>query len=278
MPIRRMMSIIALTASAAFRPSIAQVRADPGIVIDGRVAVRVYVTLSDDETSYAPIGGVNLRFFRTTADTTVVVRTDGAGTATAMLLPGEYRLVSTSPVDWKGSRYSWSQLIQVRPGLPTVELTAVTAAKTEISADAAAAAAAAESAIGSGTDTEIVRKDPSMATMLSFFLTGTGHIYSGERAKGAALLAVTAVGVGIAAKQLSCATAADCKSTTGGMALGAAGTVAFFGSWLYGIMDAGDAARRFNSAHGIVAIDIEPMVLPARGGRTRLGLSLSMRR
>ena len=77
----------------------AQLRADPGIVINGRVAVRVYVTLSDDETAYAPIAGVSLRFFRTTADTTVSVRTDDAGTATALLSPGEYRLMSTMPFD-----------------------------------------------------------------------------------------------------------------------------------------------------------------------------------
>jgi len=31
---------------------------------------------------------------------------DNPGTATTMLRPGEYRLMSTSPVDWKGSRYS----------------------------------------------------------------------------------------------------------------------------------------------------------------------------
>src|SRR5262249_31200503 len=105
------------------------VRADPGTVINGRVAVRVYVTLSDDETTYAPIGGVNLRFFRTTSETSVLVRTDQVGSATALLLAGEYRLMSSSPVDWKGSRYTWSQLVQVRSGLPTIELTSATAEK-----------------------------------------------------------------------------------------------------------------------------------------------------
>ena len=59
-------------------------------MINGRVAVRVYVTLSDEETSYVPIGGVNLRFFRTTADTSVLIKTDQAGSATALLRPGEY--------------------------------------------------------------------------------------------------------------------------------------------------------------------------------------------
>jgi hypothetical protein len=61
------------------------------------------------------------------------------------------------------------------------------------------------------------------------------------------------------------------------MTLGAAGMVAFFGSWLYGIMDAGDSARRFNTAHG-PASGIEPLVAPGEGGRTRLGFSVSLSR
>ena len=117
-----------------------------------------------------------------------------------------------------------------------------------------------------------------MATMLSFFLTGAGQMYSGERAKGSALLMLTAVGVGVAARQLSCATASDCESTTGGLALGAAGTVAFFGSWIYSIVDAGDAARRFNSSHGLIATGVKPFVAPAGGGRTRLGLAVALPR
>ncbi|HUQ79820.1 MAG TPA: hypothetical protein VM076_01715 [Gemmatimonadaceae bacterium] len=110
--------------------------------------------------------GVNLRFFRTTADTVITVRTDEAGTVTAMLEPGEYRLMSTSPVDWEGARYS-----------------------------------------------------------------------------------------------------------TGGTTLGAAGMVAFFGSWLYSVMDAGAAARRFNSALGL-GVAVLPMVPHVRAGRARVGLSL----
>ena len=276
MSIHRMVAALVLSVVLA-RSASGQVRADPGTLINGRVAVRVYVTLSDDETSYAPIGGVNLRFFRTTADTTVVVRTDQAGTATAMLSPGEYRLMSTSPVDWKGSRYSWSQLVEVRAGLPTIELTVASAtrAAVEIDSSATAAPASATSDDFDRSDTEIRKKDPAMATMLSFFLTGTGQMYSGERAKGGALLALTAVGVGVAVKQLSCAAASDCKSTTGGMTLGAAGLVAFFGSWLYGIMDAGDSARRFNTAHGL-ATGIEPLVVPMGGGRVRLGFSVAL--
>jgi len=99
----------------------AQVRADPGTVIAGRVAVRVYVTLSDDETPYFPVGGLQLRFFRSATDSIVAI-TDGSGTATVLLAPGDYRLVSARATTWKGNRYSWSVPITVRAGMPILDL------------------------------------------------------------------------------------------------------------------------------------------------------------
>ena len=279
----RLVRIAAILFAASIQSrAAAQVRADPGTVINGKVAVRVYVTLSDDETSYVPIANVNLRFFRTTADTTVVVRTDEAGAATALLSPGEYRLVSTSPVDWKGGRYMWSRLVQVRAGLPTIDLTAATADRVPVVAESPAPGAVdAPKASRKGSndfdESVIVKKDPSMATMLSFFVPGMGQMYSRERLKGAGLLAVSAIGVGVAVKQLSCANDSDCEATTGTRALGAAGMVAFFGSWLYGIFDAGDAARRFNSVHGLAAA-VDPMVAPDGRGGVRLGFSVAFGR
>lgn len=277
--IRRTLANVVVVSAVASGSLGAQVRADPGTMIGGRVAVRVYVTLSDDETTYAPIGGVRLRFFRTTADTVIVVRTDDAGTATAMLQPGEYRLMSTSPVDWKGARYSWNTLITVREGLPTVELTASTAVR-----DATVAAAPVDSApvrrlrAGDDTDRTLVEKDPGMATMLSFFLPGSGQVYAGERVKGAGLFVLSATGFAVAVNALSCAASSDCESTTGKMTLGAAGMVAFFGSWVYGITDAGDAARRFNLRNSLAASDVRPLLSPGLNGQTRLGVSLVMPR
>ena len=133
---------------------------------------------------------MNLRFFRTTADTVVAVQTDNAGTATALLLPGEYRLMSTSPVDWKGARYSWNQIVQVREGLPTVELKASTAERDVFAAtDALAAPAVPQKRVRDERDLlkdekVITRKDASMATLYSFFAPGTGHMYAGERGSG----------------------------------------------------------------------------------------------
>jgi hypothetical protein len=277
--------VAGLALAAAHAPLSAQgVRADPGTVINGRVAVRVYVTLSDNEVAYAPMGGVNLRFFRTTADTIVAVRTDDAGTATALLLPGEYRLMSTSPVDWKGARYSWNEIVQVKPGLPTVELKASTAEReVVVAADTMAAPSGPPRRARDERDLlkdekAIVKKDPSMATLYSFFVPGTGHMYAGERGKGAGLLALSVTGVVLAANSLSCAADSDCESTTGKMTLGAAGMLAFFGSWIYGIMDSSDAARRYNNRYGLAAAGVQPVVVPGLDrGRTGIGFAVAFR-
>ena len=257
----------------------AQLRADPGIVINGRVAVRVYVTLSDDETGYAPISGVSLRFFRTTADTTVSVRTDDAGTATALLSPGEYRLMSTTPVDWKGGRYSWSRLLQVRAGIPTIELNASSAERVASPPDVIALDSASKrAALRDENGVTLRPRDPGMATMISFFAPGAGHFYAGERAKGAGLLALFVVGVAVTVDQLSCASSSSCESTTGGMALGAGGMLATMGSWIYAVYDADDAARRANLNLGIASSGVGSVVAPAAGGRVRLGFSVALNR
>jgi len=258
----------------------AQLRADPGIVINGRVAVRVYVTLSDDETAYAPIAGVSLRFFRTTADTTVSVRTDDAGTATALLSPGEYRLMSTTPVDWKGGRYSWSRLVQVRAGIPTIELNAVSAERVASPPDVIALDSTSRRLASRDADTDVSLRprDPGLATMISFFAPGGGHIYAGERGKGAGLLALFVAGAAVTVDQLSCASSSRCESTTSGMALGAAGMLAAVGSWIYAVYDADDAARRANLAHGMVSSGVAPLITPGVGAGLRVGFSVALAR
>jgi hypothetical protein len=271
-------ALVLLLAALVQGPVEAQVRADPGTVINGRVAVRVYVVLADNDTPYEPVRGVQLRFFRTTADTAVVVRTDDAGAATALLLPGEYRLMSSSPVNWKGYRYSWDRLVQVRPGLSTIELGAGAAERSEVvqesplgptdpGAQAQAAAAAAA-----------LRKDPGMATLYSFFAPGAGHLYAQERATGGVLLGLSFVGLAVTGNALSCATANDCESTTGRMTLGAAGALAFLGSWAYGMFDADDAVRRFNASHGVPMASVRPVIAPGTSGRSHLGLSVALPR
>ena len=264
-------------AAVAHTPLAGQVRADPGTVIDGRVAVRVYVVLSDADTQYESIRGVQLRFFPTTIDTAAVVRTDDAGAATALLKPGEYRLVSSSPVNWKGTRYSWDRLVQVRPGLAAIELGASSAERSAVVDEAAAAVIGGPPAFRVADATR-VRKDPGMATLYSFFAPGGGHLYAEERGTGAVLLGLSVVGLGVTVSSISCASDSDCDATAGRMTLGAAGILALFGSWAYGMFDADDAARRFNASHGLETVLVRPIIAPGARGRMQLGFVVALSR
>lgn len=99
----------------------AQVRADPGVVIGNRVAVRINVTLADEETPYSPARDVALVFARPGADT-VVARTDDAGVITVLLPRGDYVVSTRQPYRWKGGSFTWSVPISVRADMPAVEL------------------------------------------------------------------------------------------------------------------------------------------------------------
>lgn len=113
--------LIAILVSGV--PAAAQVRADPGVVIGNRVAVRVNVTLADDETPYHPVRGLSLAFSRAAAAAdTVFGRTDEAGVLTVLLPPGDYLVASPRPVSWKGAWYGWSVPVVVRPDMPAVDL------------------------------------------------------------------------------------------------------------------------------------------------------------
>lgn len=102
-------------------PLAAQVRADPGVVIGNRVAVRVNVTLADEETPYSPVRGLTLAFTRPSSDT-VTGRTDEAGVVTVLLLPGNYTVSAPSPTLWKGTYYTWTVPISVHADMHAIEL------------------------------------------------------------------------------------------------------------------------------------------------------------
>ena len=92
-----------------------------GTVVNGRVVVQVFVTLSDAETVYSPVAGLGLGFFRSPRDTAFTV-TDASGSATILLPPGDYRLVSLSPIRWKGATYTWSVPVVVQPHMSYIDL------------------------------------------------------------------------------------------------------------------------------------------------------------
>jgi hypothetical protein len=108
--------ILGAPASAAAQP-----RVDPGVVIEGQVGVRVYVTLNDEDIPYVPVTQHRMTMTGNDGDT-IVVRTDDAGVITVLARPGEYRLTSSEPVSWRGTTYRWDVPVLVRRDMRLIDL------------------------------------------------------------------------------------------------------------------------------------------------------------
>jgi hypothetical protein len=115
-------------------------------------------------------------------------------------------------------------------------------------------------------------KDPGTATLFSVLLTGGGHFYAGDAKKGAVLLGVGlgSLIAGAAATGVSC----DGYSCSTSTAPFVAGTLVYLGTWIYGITDAGSAARRHNAAVGLRTIGSRLTVRQLATGATGIGVSL----
>jgi len=266
-----------------------QIGLAPGVVIDGKVVVRVYVTLHDERTSYFPVGGVELRFLRSGTDS-VIAKTDDAGTVTTLLRPGDYRLTSRRDGLWTGYQYSWSLMIRVMPGMPVIDLTE----KFGLAPNAPRAVAPEAPRVtpsprpvaprdGGASAPRLVpgalpnsRKNPNTATLISLLLAGGGHLYVGDFVAGVSLLSINALGWGIyiaAVERSRCIDVEHCRDATA-QELAGLGVVA--GSWLFSLFDSGAAARRYNDklAVTVASARVTPMVLPGEGGGMRVGFAV----
>ena len=114
-------AVLSLSAAVASQPVHAQAVGTTGTTVNGRVVVQVFVTLSDEATMYHPVAGLPLGFTRSARDTAIAV-TDRSGSATILLAPGQYRLVSLMPTQWKGMRYSWNMSVVVREEMSAIDL------------------------------------------------------------------------------------------------------------------------------------------------------------
>jgi Outer membrane protein beta-barrel domain len=114
-------AVLSLSAAVASQPVHAQAVGTTGTTVNGRVVVQVFVTLSDEATMYHPVAGLPLGFTRTARDTAIAV-TDKSGSAVILLPPGQYRVVSLMPTQWKGMRYSWNMPVAVREDMSAVDL------------------------------------------------------------------------------------------------------------------------------------------------------------
>ena len=117
-------------------------------------------------------------------------------------------------------------------------------------------------------------KDPGTATLFGVLVTGGGHFYSGETGKGLALL-----GIGTGAYLAGAlVTASSCDNSSGcdNVAPLLAGAGVALGTWIYGIIDADDAARRTNAERGFEVAAVGPTAIASPDG-ARPGLALSVR-
>ncbi len=124
---------------------------------------------------------------------------------------------------------------------------------------------------GSAVATAAQYKDPGTATLFSVILTGGGQMYAGETNKGVKLLAI-GLGSFVAGEVItigSCSSGSSCS-----YAPMAAGSLIYLGTWIYGMMDAGDAARRHNAAVGLKTVEIHPTIRASEGNGAGIGFAL----
>ena len=119
-----MCSLVVCAAScAAFAGAVRAQTTRPGTLLsDGRIVVKVYVTMPQSGLYGHPVAGVHL-FAVAPGGGAVETVTDVLGTSAFALAPGPYRIVSTDTVTWQGRRYSWDVPVTVRGGMGVVNLT-----------------------------------------------------------------------------------------------------------------------------------------------------------
>lgn len=127
-------------------------------------------------------------------------------------------------------------------------------------------------------------KDPGTSTLVSLAIPGGGQLYSGETGKGLALLGGGLGGLILGAAMTTNSIGASCDydaltcSDDTNYVPMAVGYLAFFGTWIYGIMDADDSAHRMNARRGLAQAlsgDVAPLVATSGEG-TRIGVTIRL--
>ena len=100
----------------------------------------------------------------------------------------------------------------------------------------------------------VQEKNPWLAFVLSFVITGTGQFYNGENKKGVAMLAGAVTGAGMVISQIE----DDAIPEDNGVV--AAGAILLVGSSLWSIIDAPISANRINREARQASFHITPVV------------------
>jgi hypothetical protein len=115
-------------------------------------------------------------------------------------------------------------------------------------------------------------RSASTAFVLSFLIAGGGQLYAGETKKGVLLMLAELGGAGLIIHDL--ATCDELLSVGCNETKQVAGAVLVLGSWIYSMVDAPGAARRYNEKYGRAQpiVDVEP------GGAARFGVRVALGR
>jgi hypothetical protein len=117
-----------------------------------------------------------------------------------------------------------------------------------------------------------VPRSAATAFVLSFLIAGGGQIYAGETKKGVLLMLAELGGAGLIIHDL---TTCDELLTVGcNETKQVAGAVLVLGSWIFSMIDAPGAARRYNEKYARV----QPLVSIEPGRSARLGVTLALGR
>lgn len=109
-------------------------------------------------------------------------------------------------------------------------------------------------------------KDPGTATVISVIVPGGGQMYADELGRGLTMLGIS----------FGAPIAGALTGSSGGVIAGLAVSLA---TWVYGIVDAPRAARRYNAALGTRAtsMPMTPFVAQGFADETRVGMSFTLR-
>jgi hypothetical protein len=276
----RLCSLVAAVAlGVLFPPALAaQIHPAGSQSVDGRVYVKVYVTLPNASIRYNPMQDVPVVIYRSRGDS-LVIRTDGAGETTFLLESGSYRVVTGEAVTANGVQYQWDMPIDVYPGMAAVDLNprnAIVAgqgAGEKVAEQPSAGPVSQRPSPTPATQTLLVYppKSGGTAFILSFLITGGGQVYAGETGSGVALFLVNLGGAALMINGLQ-----ECGGYYRGCNDGKIGVGAalVLGSWIYSMVDAPAAAGRYNRKHAFA----QPVLGLGPRGSAQVGMRIQLGR
>lgn len=111
-------------------------------------------------------------------------------------------------------------------------------------------------------------KSGTAATIMSVFLPGLGHLYAEDARTGVVLIALFAGAIVVA------------RGDGENCAAGPIAALLCGGPWFYGVIDAHNAAARYNRAHATKTpeVQVSPVILAGENGSWRFGIAVRLTR